>query len=172
MGFSIPNFDSVLAYYAEKTYLRRLEYYLKKNDPKEAKDLAMDDTYDDVLGVAEMIEYKINCVNNALGQTPFVTISFGLDKTKFGRMVSKAILQTRMNKMGENKLTAIFPKLIFLHREEINGAENSPNYDLKSMAIKCSQDNQYPDFLSLDAGYLKEVYDRCGEAITAMGKCA
>ena len=28
----------------------------------------------------------------------------------------------------------------------------------------------YPDFLSADKGYLKEVYDRCGTIISPMGQ--
>lgn len=71
--------------------------------------------------------------------------------------------------MGENKTTAVFPKLVFLHREEINGSPESPNYDIKELALECSRTRLYPDWLSLDGGNFKEIYDRSGRAVSPMG---
>lgn len=102
-------------------------------------------------------------------QIPFVTITLGLGTTKWERMVSKCILKTRIEGLGKGKITAVFPKISFLHRNEINGSIGSPNYDIKKLAIKCSAKRMYPDWLSLDSGYLKEVYDRSGKAISGMG---
>lgn len=103
-------------------------------------------------------------------QTPFVTISFGLGINKWERMISKAMLEVRMKGLGTNGLTAVFPKLVFLHRNEVNGQVGSPNFDIKQLAIKCSMKRLYPDFLSLDGGYLGEVYDEAKLAISPMGK--
>lgn len=102
-------------------------------------------------------------------QTPFVTWSLGLGTDRFSRMVTKAILEVRIAKLGKKKDIAIFPKLVFLHRYEVNGSKESPNYDLKRLALKSSMECLYPDYLSLDHGYLKEVYDRTQTAISPMG---
>lgn len=172
-GFTIPEMDSVLAPYVRKSFVKEREFYSSLGLKGEQLEHVVKSTVDRKLRQSmRSLEHKINCVNNALGQTPFVTVSFGLDTSVEGRMVSKAILNTRLEKMGENKITAIFPKLVFLHREEVNGKLGTPNYDIKQLGIKCSMENLYPDWLSLDAGYLGEVFDRCGQAISPMGKCA
>lgn len=162
-GFTIPNIDETMSVYVEKSYNR-----LKATN-KYTEEEIDDILYDSLKRKVRMLEYKINCVNNANGQTAFVTWSFGLGTDRFSRMVTKAILDVRMGKLGKKKDIAIFPKLVFLHRKEINGDKNSPNYDLKQMSIRCSMECMYPDYLSLDEGYLKEVYDRCGIAISPMG---
>lgn len=74
-----------------------------------------------------------------------------------------------MNKLGKSKITAIFPKLIFFHRNNINGFPNSHNYDIKKLAIKCSMENQYPDWLDCDHGYVGEIYNRTGKPLMLMG---
>lgn len=163
-GFTIANIDEVMGKYLEKSWNR-----LRKEN-ESLSDVEIDKLiYKATKKKIKMLEYKINCVNNALGQTPFVTWSFGLGLDKYSKMVSKAILETRIDKLGGNKDIAIFPKLVFLHRNEINGLPTSPNYDLKQLSIKCSMECMYPDWLSLDNGYLKEVYDRCKTAISPMG---
>lgn len=169
-GFTIPEIDSTLAPYVRKSIKKETEYYLNLGiEGEQLRNLVVSTVERKLKQTMQSLEHKINCVNNALGQTPFVTVSFGLDTSSEGRMVTKAILETRLEKMGENKITAIFPKLVFLHREDINGKLGTPNYDLKQLGIKCSMENLYPDWLSLDAGYLGEVFDRCGKAISPMG---
>ena len=92
----------------------------------------------------QSFETKLNTISNALGQIPFVTVSFGLDTTYWGREITKAALNFRLKGLGENHVTAIFPKTIFLHRAEVNGNIDSPNYDLKELAIECSTKRLYP----------------------------
>ena len=98
-------------------------------------------------------------------QTPFVTWTFGTDTSEFGKLISRAILKVRENHM------AIFPKLVYLFASDISG-EGKPNHDLYTYAKKVSIKRMYPDFLSADKGYLKEVYDRCGTIISPMGQSA
>ena len=75
-----------------------------------------------------------------------------------------------MNGIGQKKTTAVFPKIVFLYRSEING-EGSVNYDLYQLAIKCSSIRLYPDYLSGDYGFQKEIYEECGRMVSPMGKC-
>lgn len=169
-GFTVPEIDTTLAKYVRGTYLKHKKHYLDIGlDYEKAKEVARKKTFEDTYNAIESLEYQINLLNNGQGQTPFVTFTFGLDTSKEGRLITECILKVRLAKMGKNKITAIFPKLVFLHRNSINGEFNSPNYDLKELAIKCSANNLYPDWLSLDNGYLGEVFDRSGKAISPMG---
>lgn len=108
---------------------------------------------------------------NALGQTPFTTISFGLDTSKWGREITRAILEDRMSPDNRD----VFPKLVFMYRSEINGNSESPNYDLYKLSLECSSKKLYPDYLSFDAQdvdgehYRRDVYERSGQTIAPMG---
>lgn len=67
---------------------------------------------------------------------------------------------------------AVEKKLVFLHRNEINGFKGSPNYDLYLQSIECSKTRLYPDYLSLNnpaTNNLAEVYERCGKPVSGMG---
>lgn len=169
-GFTIPEIDTVIAPYAEKSYQTYLSKYKNRfanTDEKQLKIFAKEDTIRELEQGIQGFETKLNTVSNSLGQVPFVTISGFLNTSKWGREVSKAILKVR--KRGINGTTQVFPKIVFLHRNEINGLPESPNYDLKLLAIECSKTRMYPDYLSLDEGNLKDVFDRCGKAVSPMG---
>ena len=75
--------------------------------------------------------YELAQTQNALGQTPFTTISFGLDTSKWGREITRAILEDRMSPDNRD----VFPKLVFMYRGEINGDPESPNYDLYKLSL-------------------------------------
>lgn len=169
-GFSLPEVDKHLAPYAEYTYRSKKAEFLEEGIEYElARAMAMKRTIREIRKSYLAIETKLNTINSSLGQTPFVTISFGLSTDFWAKEITKVILETRMQGLGVKKITAIFPKLVFLHRNEVNGLPTSPNYDLKLLAVKCSETRLYPDWLSLDAGSLGEVYDRCQKAVTPMG---
>lgn len=176
-GFSFPDIDKVFGYYAKKTYIKAKKYYLetlpKSNNPDDdlntAIKLAENQTIREIEQGWQSFETRMNTISNALGQIPFVTVSFGLGIYKWEREITKAALRFRKKGLGENKVTAIFPKTIFLHKKEINGDPNSPNYDLKILAVKCSTTRLYPDWLSGDYGFEKEVFDETYEMITPMG---
>lgn len=175
-GFTIPEIDTVLAKYAEKSYQSNLKFILDKFGDITNEDImetleqtAYDMTVRELEQGFQGFETKLNTISNSLGQIPFVTITFGLDTTQWGREISKAILNVRIKGIGENKSTAVFPKLSFLHRKEINGDPDSPNYDIKQLGIECSRKRLYPDWLSLDDGNLAEVYERSGQVVSGMG---
>ncbi|UYE92586.1 ribonucleotide reductase of class III (anaerobic), large subunit [Efunavirus H1] len=175
-GFTIPEIDTVLAKYAEKSYQSNLKFILDKfgditneNIMETLEQTAYDMTVRELEQGFQGFETKLNTISNSLGQIPFVTITFGLDITQWGREISKAILNVRIKGIGENKSTAVFPKLSFLHRKEINGSPESPNYDIKQLGIQCSRLRLYPDWLSLDSGNLAEVYERSNQVVSGMG---
>lgn len=175
-GFTIPEIDTVLAKYAEKSYQSNLNFILDKFGDitneyimETLEQTAYDMTVRELEQGFQGFETKLNTISNSLGQIPFVTITFGLDTTQWGREISKAILNVRIKGIGENKSTAVFPKLSFLHRKEINGSPESPNYDIKQLGIQCSRLRLYPDWLSLDSGNLAEVYERSNQVVSGMG---
>lgn len=174
-GFTVPEIDTTLAPYVKLGIEEYKEVFSFSKcafaSEKEYDQWVEDFVYERFLkhGFENMFDHRLNTINNSNGQTSFTTITFGLDTTKEGRMVSKAILEARLGGIGKNKISAIFPKLVFLHRQDINGREDSPNYDIKQLAIDCSMKRMYPDWLSLDTGYLGDMYDNYQRAISPMG---
>lgn len=169
-GFTFSNIDTVFDYYAEKTYNKAYKYFLQETkDEALAEKLAEKQTIREIEQGWQSFETKLNTISNALGQIPFVTVSFGLDTNKWAQKITEAALKFRLKGLGENKVTAVFPKMIFLHRAEINGEPGTPNYYLKQLAVKCSTERLYPDWLSGDYGFQKEVFEETGTMITPMG---
>ena len=111
----------------------------------EAKKRTESIVYDSMEGV----EYALNTVQGN-GQTPFVTISFGLSTSWAGRVVQKAILKVRINGYGARSKTPVFPKLVYMLKEGVNMRAGDPNYDVKRLAMYCASKRIYPDFQSVD----------------------
>ena len=111
----------------------------------EAKKRTESIVYDSMEGV----EYALNTVQGN-GQTPFVTISFGLATSWAGRVVQKAILKVRINGYGAQSKTPVFPKLVYMLKEGVNMRAGDPNYDVKRLALYCASKRIYPDFQSVD----------------------
>lgn len=61
----------------------------------------------------QSLEYEINTLFTSNGQTPFTSLGFGLGTNWFEREIQRAILQIRINGLGIEKRTAIFPKTDF-----------------------------------------------------------
>lgn len=175
-GFTVPEIDNVLAPYVEigiNEYLEEFSHMECAYASREKYEEWVENfVYNKFLkhSFENMFDHRLNTINNSNGQTSFTTISFGLNTTKYGRLVNKALLEARMKGIGKNKISAIFPKLVFLHRNEINGLPDSPNYDIKLLALECSMLRMYPDWLSLDSGYLGEMFDKYQKAISPMGE--
>lgn len=168
-GFTIPQMDEVMSPYANKTYERLFIQYKEDVDADTARKLAYKGTIRQIEQGYQGFETKLNTINSSLGQTPFVTITIGLGTDRWSREIAKVVLKTRMNGLGKQKITAIFPKIVFPHRKEINGNVDSPNYDIKKLAIECSQIRMYPDWLSLDEGFKSDTFERCGKAVLPLG---
>jgi anaerobic ribonucleoside-triphosphate reductase len=172
-GFTVAELDKVLAPYVKKALRKSEEFYRRElpivvsNDYIEK--LAREYVERAVEQGLQAVETRLNTINNANGQTAFITVTFGLDTSYEGRMVSRILLENRMKGIGREGITPVFPKLVFLHRNGINGQEEDPNYDLYLLSIKCSLKRIYPDYLSLNEGYLGDIFNRYGLAISPMG---
>ena len=119
----------------------------------------------------QSFEMKLNTVPSSRGDTAFVTVSFGNvdneEDAELQRLIASSILKTRMHGQG-NGTPVVFPKLVYLHSEEQH--KNPDQEALFDLAIECSSKSMYPDYLSLDEGYVGETFKRTGKVISPMGK--
>lgn len=111
---------------------------------------SLHDIEKDVYDGIQSIEYQINTISTTNGQTPFVSISFGLGTSLESRMIQKSILKVRIEGIGERHLTPVFPKLLFIQCKGINFYKEDPNYDIKKLAMICSSLRMYPDILNYE----------------------
>ena len=185
-GFTVANIDSLVSPYAEKSY----QVYVK-----EYKDLAMDmgveyseellnekaDRYatakirKELYAGAEQLEYKFNTIASSRGDFSFITVTFGLATDRWSKMMSEALLDTRVRGQGDPRIPVLFPKLVFMTDLKKLHGEGCPNHDLYVKAKKASNQVMYPDFISLhyteeNQNYLGLVYEKYGKAIAPMGK--
>nr|WP_317643650.1 anaerobic ribonucleoside-triphosphate reductase [Bombiscardovia apis] len=93
----------------------------------------------------QTMEYQINSNRVSNGQTPFVTVGFGLGTSWFAKEIQRAIFLVRIRGLGKDRHTAIFPKLVFTIKHGLNADESDPNYDMKQLALECSSKRMYPD---------------------------
>ena len=137
---------------------------LSENAKRLAIEAADRDMKKEIYDSCQSLEYEINCVFSSNGQTPFITFNFGQTTSTWGREIQKAILQVRVDGLGAEKRTAVFPKLVFTLKDGVNLKPEDPNYDVKQLALECASKRIYPDILSYDK--LMEIY---GYFISPMG---
>ncbi len=157
-GFTIPEIDSVLAPYAEKSYKKyKKEYKELVEDTdgiyseEKADSYAISKTRRDLQQGFQGFEHTFNTVASSRGDYPFTTFTGGCDESRFGSLVWSVCLEVRKNGQGHpgHKRPAIFPKLVFLYTKELH-SEGKPLYWLYKEGIDCSGKAMYPDWLSLD----------------------
>ena len=150
-GCSADRIDIVLAPFAKLNYEKNLQL-AKKWITEESKQeqFAKEKTEKDIYDAMQSLEYEINTLYSSQGQTPFTSLGFGLGERYFEREIQKAILKVRINGLGKEKRTAIFPKLIFVLKDGLNLKPSDPNYDIKELALTCATQRMYPDVLMYD----------------------
>ena len=150
-GCSADRTDELLAPFAELNYKKHLKDAEEWIDsPERQKEYAKAKTKKDIFDAMQSMEYEINTLFTSNGQTPFTSLGFGLGENWFEREIQKAILQIRINGLGSEKRTAIFPKLIFTLKKGVNLNPEDPNYDIKQLALECATKRMYPDILNYD----------------------
>ncbi|MEW6875413.1 anaerobic ribonucleoside-triphosphate reductase [Trueperella pyogenes] len=149
-GTSVDRIDEVLAPYAQINFDKHMRDAEEWVAPERREEYALAKTKKDIYDAMQSLEYEINTLYTSNGQTPFVTLGFGLGEGLFEREIQKAILQVRIGGIGKDKHTAIFPKLVMGLRRGVNLDPEDPNYDIKQLALECSAKRMYPDVLSYD----------------------
>lgn len=148
-GTTINGIDEILAPYVTKSYEKHLntaKLYSIENPENYASERTEKECYD----AFQALEYEINTLHTANGQTPFVTLGFGLGLSWESYLIQKSILQVRIDGLGKHKRTAIFPKLVFAIKDGINHKKTDPRYTVKKLALKCAALRMYPDILNYD----------------------
>ncbi len=171
-GFTLPEVDKIMEYYAEKSYQQYLmEGTLYGMDSETASTYANQKTLRDIEQSYQGWEMKWNTVASSRGDYPFITITFGLSTNYWGREISKAILRVHRKGQGKDghKKAVLFPKLVFLYDKNLHGP-GCVNEDVFEEGIACSAKTMYPDWLSLTGeGYIAEMYQKYGRVISPMG---
>ncbi|MBG9366502.1 anaerobic ribonucleoside-triphosphate reductase [Streptococcus sp. NLN64] len=163
-GCSADRIDQILAPYAELNYQKHLKEAEKWVKEGKAEAYALKKTKKDIYDAMQSLEYEINTLFTSNGQTPFTSLGFGLGTSWFEREIQKAILHIRIQGLGREGRTAIFPKLIFTLKRGLNLEPGSPNYDIKGLALECATKRMYPDILSYD-----KIVDLTGSFKVPMG---
>ena len=123
--------------------------------PKICVENAISITDDDTHQAMEGLIGNLNSLQSRSGnQVPFSSLNFGLDISNCGRMVSKNLIKSQYEGLGDG-LTAIFPILIFKLMKGYSKDPGDPNYDLYLDSIKCLARRFYPNFVSVDSSFNK-----------------
>ncbi|HEP2847604.1 TPA: anaerobic ribonucleoside-triphosphate reductase [Streptococcus pyogenes] len=163
-GCTADRIDEFLAPYAELNFKKHMADAKKWIVETKRESYAFEKTQKDIYDAMQSLEYEINTLFTSNGQTPFTSLGFGLGTSWFQREIQKAILTIRINGLGSEHRTAIFPKLIFTVKRGLNLEPDSPNYDIKTLALECATKRMYPDMLSYD-----KIIDLTGSFKSPMG---
>ncbi len=185
-GFTVPEVDKILSPYAEKSYKKYYEEYMKIAEEIECEqsievyskacDYAMKKVKRDFEQGWQGIEYRLNSVGSSRGDYPFTSMSIGLATDKFGKMAAITLLNVHAEGQGKKgfKRPVLFPKIIFLYDKDLHGdgSNKYPSADVFNAGINCSSKTMYPDWLSLTGnGYVPEMYKKYKRVVSPMGKC-
>ncbi|MBV7315175.1 anaerobic ribonucleoside-triphosphate reductase [Shewanella sp. NIFS-20-20] len=148
-GTTINRIDEVLAPFVTKSYQKHLAIGIEWQiaDP-EAFGRAQ--TEKECYDAFQSLEYEVNTLHTANGQTPFVTFGFGLGTSWESRLIQQSMMKVRIGGLGKNRKTAVFPKLVFAIRDGVNHKVGDVNYDIKRMALECATMRMYPDILNYE----------------------
>lgn len=150
-GTSANRVDEILAPYALKNLEKNRKLAIEWiEDEAKQEEFAIYKTKKDIYDAMQSLEYEINTLYTSQGQTPFTTLGFGLGTNWIEREIQQSILKVRIEGLGKEKRTAIFPKLVFTLKDGVNLKDSDPNYDIKQLALECSTKRMYPDVLMYD----------------------
>ena len=113
--------------------------------------------------MTEMVALFLNWVNTTrtryCREPYYISLNLGLEKSSWGRCVTKAVLKA----YSEQPFEMTRPNIIFKVKHDINASEGSPNHDLFLMALQCTAKKMIPTYLLMDSAVNKEcVPERLG----------
>ncbi|MCQ6287772.1 MULTISPECIES: anaerobic ribonucleoside triphosphate reductase [Bacillus cereus group] len=159
-GQSFALFDIDLAPYVRKTierHKKRLQSYPLTKE--QIEEFAWKETENDTYQACEAFVHNSNSMHSrGGGQVPFISINYGTDTSKEGRMLIKQLLKATQAGLGKGE-TPIFPIQIFKMKKGVNFEESDPNYDLFELALETTAERLFPNFSFLDAPFNAVHYD-------------
>ncbi|ELV8641102.1 anaerobic ribonucleoside-triphosphate reductase [Vibrio vulnificus] len=162
-GTTINRIDEILEPYVNASYEKHLKI-AQEWDIHNREGFAIARTEKECYDAFQSLEYEVNTLHTANGQTPFVTFGFGLGTSWASKLIQQSILKNRIAGLGKNRKTAVFPKLVFAIKDGLNHKPTDPNYDIKQLALECASKRMYPDILNYD-----KVVEITGSFKTPMG---
>ena len=162
-GTTINRIDEVLAEFVTKSYQKHLATGIEWQVADAAK-YALSLTEKECHDAFQSLEYEVNTLHTANGQTPFVTFGFGLGTSWESKLIQRSMLNVRLEGLGKNRKTPVFPKLVFAIKAGLNHKLGDNHYDIKQLALKCASLRMYPDILNFD-----QVVKVTGSFKTPMG---
>ncbi|MDD3659735.1 MAG: anaerobic ribonucleoside-triphosphate reductase [Lachnospiraceae bacterium] len=171
-GFTVPSVDLILEPYAQKSFEKQKEKYLRLGiSPEKSEAEALLDVEKEFEQGFQGWEYKFNTVASSRGDYPFITVTAGTGTGQFAKMATISMLGVRKKGQGkkDHKKPVLFPKIVFLYDENLHGP-GRPLEDVFEAGVACSMQTMYPDWLSLTGkGYIASMYKQYGEIISPMG---
>lgn len=163
-GQSLAHIDVGLEPYVQKSWEKLLEKQKKYNL---SDDFIEEELRKEVYDGCQTLLYQTNSMISTNGQAAFISLSLGLNTSKFGKLITEQYLKVHENGLGKDKITPVFPKVIFFLQDGINMNVNDSNYDLKQLAMRCASKRIYPDFVSVPLNH--KVTGSSSTAVTPMG---
>lgn len=161
-GQSYPNYDYDLAPYVKLSFEKQKKNLSELNvglTDVQIENIAWENTKKETFQAAESFVHNANSMLTRNGiQVPFVSINFGLDTSKYGRLVSESMLKAQMAGLGDGD-TPLFPILVFKIKEGINFNKTDPNYDLYQLSLECLSKRLFPNFQFVDTPFNSVGFD-------------
>ncbi|WP_188388690.1 anaerobic ribonucleoside triphosphate reductase [Priestia taiwanensis] len=166
-GQAFPLFDIDLAPYVRKTFeknKKRIESYPMLLTVEQTEGIAWKETERDVYQACEAFIHNANSMHSrGGGQVPFISINYGTDTSREGRMLTKNLLLATQAGLGNGE-TPIFPIQIFKVKKGINFSKEDINYDLYRLALETTSKRLFPNFSFVDAPFNLQYYNGTHES--------
>ncbi|KXH81703.1 anaerobic ribonucleoside triphosphate reductase [Sporosarcina sp. HYO08] len=152
-GQAMSNFDFDLAPYVYKTYEKNVQLLKNLQANCDIEEKAWELTDREVFQACEAFIHNSNSMHSrGGGQVPFISINYGLDTSKEGRMLVKNMLLATQKGLGNGE-TPIFPIQIFKVKEGINLQQSDVNYDLFRLSLETTAKRLFPNYVFVDAPF-------------------
>lgn len=116
----------------------------------------------------QAVVYNLNTMHSRAGsQVPFSSINIGIPANEDAALVCKIFLEEYEKGLGKGE-QPIFPNIVFRVKEGVNREPQDPYYYLYELACRVASKRMNPMFMSLDADFNKEWYDK-GVIAATMG---
>ena len=157
-GQAMSNFDFDLAPYVYKTYKKNLKLLENVQAGCDIEEKAWELTDREVYQACEAFIHNSNSMHSrGGGQVPFISINYGLDTSKEGRILVKNMLLATQKGLGNGE-TPIFPIQIFKVKGGINFKKGDVNYDLFRLSLETTAKRLFPNYVFVDAPFNLQYY--------------
>lgn len=163
-GQTLAHIDTVLAKYVGKSAAKLYELQAEYGFSDEFREATLKK---EVYDAMQSLLYQVNTLTSCNGQSPFITISLGLETHHWGQMITEAYLAVHEKGLGVDGNTPVFPKVVFFLEDGVNLKDGDPNYFLKQKALQCASKRIYPDFVSVPLN--KKVTGSTDGKVSPMG---